>query len=69
MKNKELRELSSDELTGRIRELKKEIFNLRLQRVTGQLEKPSLLREIRKEIARAGTILSERARTATVSSK
>lgn len=64
MKTSELRELSSAELEGRVRELKREIFNLRLQRVTGQLEKPSLMRDIRREIARAHTILSERARTA-----
>ncbi len=71
MKTKELRELSIVELQNRVRELKREIFNLRLQRVTGQLEKPSLLRDIRREIARASTLLTQRNRTvaATATSK
>ena len=60
MKIKEIRELSSDELSGRKRELRQEVFNLRLQQASGQMEKPSRLKDIRKEVARIETILSER---------
>ena len=61
MKIKEIRELSSDELSGRKRELRQEVFNLRLQQASGQMERPSRLKDIRKEVARIETILSERA--------
>lgn len=60
MKTKEIRELSSDELSGRKRELRQEVFNLRLQQASGQMERPSRLKDIRKEVARIETILSER---------
>lgn len=60
MKATEIRELSSEELENRRRDLKQEIFNLRLQQKTGQLEKPSLFREVRKDVARIETVLSER---------
>jgi len=60
MKIKEIKELSVDELQIRSRELKKESFNLRLQQQTGQLEKPSQIRSIRREIARIETVLSQR---------
>ena len=60
MKIKEIKELSVDELQARKRELNQEGFNLRLQQQTGQLEKPSQIREIRREIARVETVLSQR---------
>ena len=60
MKIKEIRELSSDELSGRKRELRQEVFNLRMQQASGQMERPSRLKDIRKEVARIETILSER---------
>jgi large subunit ribosomal protein L29 len=60
MKIKEIKELSVDELQARKRELNKESFNLRLQQQTGQLEKPSQIRSIRREIARIETVLSQR---------
>ena len=60
MKLKEIKELSVDELNARKRELKKEGFNLRIQQQTGQLEKPSQIRSIRREIARVETILTQR---------
>ncbi|MEI7958472.1 MAG: 50S ribosomal protein L29 [Verrucomicrobiota bacterium] len=60
MKIKEIKELSVDELQARKRELNKEGFNLRLQQQTGQLEKPSQIRSIRREIARIETVLSQR---------
>ena len=60
MKIKEIRELSSDELSNRKRELRQESFNLRLQQQSGQMERPSRIKDIRKEVARIETILSER---------
>lgn len=60
MKIKEIKELSVEELQARKRELTKEGFNLRLQQQTGQLEKPSQLRSIRREIARIETVITQR---------
>jgi large subunit ribosomal protein L29 len=60
MKLKEIRELSVKELAARKRELKEEAFRLRLQQASGQLEKPSELRNLRREVARIETVLSER---------
>jgi len=62
MKIKELRELSNEELIARRRELRKDAFNLRLQQQTGALEKPSVLRLNRREVARIETIFTERIR-------
>ncbi len=60
MKAKELRDLTQDELNNKIIELKEELFNLRFQLATGQLENPVRIREVRKTIARTQTILRER---------
>jgi large subunit ribosomal protein L29 len=60
MKIKEIRDRSDDELVLRKRELRQESFHLRLQQQSGQLEKPSQLREIRREVARIETTLSQR---------
>ncbi|GLG02604.1 LSU ribosomal protein L29P [Alicyclobacillus sacchari] len=60
MKATELRELSSEELASRIEGLKDELFNLRFQLATGQLENPMRIRQVRKDIARAKTILRQR---------
>lgn len=60
MKAKELRELSNKELEEKVAELKEELFNLRFQMATGQLENPMRIREVRKGIARAKTIIRER---------
>jgi large subunit ribosomal protein L29 len=60
MKIKEIRELTSEELQVRKRELKEEIFHLRLQQQSGQLEKPSQLRTLRREIARLETVLTQK---------
>ena len=60
MKTKELRELTADELGARKRELKEEIFHLRIQQQSGQLEKPSQLRTLRREIARLETLLTSK---------
>lgn len=56
----ELRELSVDELATRRRELKEEALNLRVQKESGQLENPSRLRDIRREVARIETVLTEK---------
>ncbi len=60
MKIEKLRELSEVELTNEISKLKKELFNLRFQYTTGQLENPIKLRDLRKDIARAKTVLREK---------
>jgi len=57
---KELRTLSDADLTKKISESKKELFDLRLKISTGTLEKPSRVDELRKDIARMKTILNER---------
>lgn len=57
---KELRALSNEELVAKITETKKELFDLRLKQSTGSLEKPSKIRELRKNVARMKTILAER---------
>jgi large subunit ribosomal protein L29 len=56
----ELRELADDELVSRLREAKAELFNLRVQSATGQLENHGRLQVIRREIARIYTIMRER---------
>jgi len=56
----ELREISDEELTTRLREAKAELFNLRVQAATGQLENHGRLQVIRREIARIYTIMRER---------
>lgn len=63
---KEIRELSIPELVARVRELKDELFHLRIQKASGQLEKPSQLRAIRKEIAQVETIITERKQAKSV---
>lgn len=60
MKVKDLRDLSTAEIENQINTLKEELFNLRFQLATGQLENPMRIREVRKNIARAKTILRER---------
>ncbi len=56
----ELRKLSTEELNTKIKENKEELFNLRFQQATGNLEKPARLRELRKEVAKMKTIIRER---------
>ena len=65
MKIKEISELSVDELVARKRELRQETFHLRLQQQSGQLERPSRLKQIRREVARVETVLSQRAGAAS----
>ena len=56
----ELRELTNEELVLRVREAKEELFNLRFQMATGQLDNNRRLRAVRHEIARIYTIMRER---------
>ena len=56
----ELRELTEEELVSRLRESKEELFNLRFQMATGQLDNNRRLRTVRHEIARIYTVLRER---------
>ena len=65
MKTEELRDLSRTELIARSRELKDELFHLRIKKAGGQLEDPSQIRKIRKEVARIETILTQRRQTQT----
>ena len=60
MTNKEIRELSNEEILSKIEESKEELFNLRFQQATGSLEKPHRINELRKQVARMKTILRER---------
>lgn len=60
MKANEFRGLSSEEIESRVDQLKDELFNLRFQLATGQLENPMRIRQVRKDIARAKTILKQR---------
>ena len=58
----EVRDLSTDELKDKLLQLKKEQFNLRFQSASGQLEKTTRVREVRKDIARIKTVLGEKSR-------
>jgi large subunit ribosomal protein L29 len=60
MKAKELIELTTAEIEQKLALYKEELFNLRFQSVTGQLENPARLRQVRKDIARCKTVLRER---------
>jgi large subunit ribosomal protein L29 len=60
MKIKEIIEMTSDELLTKKRDLRQESLHLRLQQQSGQLEQPSRLRLLRRDVARIETILSQR---------
>jgi large subunit ribosomal protein L29 len=57
---KDLRDLSSEELLAKAADIKKEIFNLRVQQAMGQIENPMRLRLLRKDIAKTKTVLKEK---------
>jgi len=61
MKTGDLRSKSADQLKEQLVQLKKEQFNLRFQQATGQLEKTARVKEVRRDIARVKTLLSEKA--------
>ena len=66
-KNKALRDMTDEEVLKQIDQLKTELFNLRFQMATNQLDNPMRIREVRKDIARGKTILRERELKRTVS--
>jgi large subunit ribosomal protein L29 len=69
MKTKEIRELTDAEAAAKLRDLRQEMFNLRLQQSAARLERPSRLHEIRRDIARVETILRERQLKAAAATK
>ena len=60
MKASQFRDQTTEELRDRERDLAEQLFALRLQKVTGQLEKPARVRQVRKDLARVLTILRQR---------
>jgi len=60
MKPKEIRELTEAEAQAKLRDLRQELFNLRLQQQTARLERASRIREVRRDVARIETVLRER---------
>jgi large subunit ribosomal protein L29 len=66
MKMKEIIEMSTDELLTKKRDLRQESLHLRLQQQSGQLEQPSRLRLLRRDVARIETVLTQRAQQAEV---
>ena len=60
MKVKEIRELTTEEINKKLVEAKEELFNLRFQQATGNLEKPSRIKGLRHTVARLKTVLRER---------
>lgn len=60
MKVKEIRNLTTEEIIAKIKETKGELFNLRFQQATGNMEKPSRIRELRHTVAKCKTVLRER---------
>ena len=60
MKVKEIRELSNEEINAKLKESKEELFNLRFQQATGQLENTARLKAVRKNIARLRTAQNQK---------
>ncbi len=59
MKAREVRDLSADEQAQKLAEVEKELFNLRIQKAAGQLEKPDRIRVVKREIARIKTVMNQ----------
>ena len=60
MKVNEIRNLTTEEINAKIKESKQELFNLRFQQATGNLDKPSKIKDLRHTVARLKTVLRER---------
>ncbi|WP_392445395.1 50S ribosomal protein L29 [Sneathia vaginalis] len=60
MTAKEIRELSSEELSSKVKELKLELFNLKPQKTLGQLQDTAKIRTVKRDIAKIKTILTEK---------
>jgi large subunit ribosomal protein L29 len=65
MKAKDVKAKTTDELNTELEQLTKEVFNLRFQKASGQLENTARVRDVRRTIARIKTVLGERQRTAS----
>lgn len=59
MKAKEIREMTAAELNAKLADLKKDLFNLRLQHATNQLDNPTQIAKVKRDIARVNTIIRE----------
>ena len=59
MKAKEVRAMSAEQLESKLKDLKKDLFNLRLQHATNQLDNPIKIAEVKRDIARVKTIIRE----------
>ena len=64
MELKKMREMTEVELNNELAKMKKELFNLRFQNATNQLDNTSRIKEVRKNIARIQTVITEKARVA-----
>lgn len=60
MKVEELRNLKTEELNQQVKDLKEQLFTMRFQKASGQLENPSSIKNVRKSIARILTVIKER---------
>ncbi len=60
MKASDVRDMTTEELDRRLTQLKEELFNLRFQLATGQLDNPMRVRDVRRDIARVKTVIRER---------
>jgi large subunit ribosomal protein L29 len=60
MKVHEIRELTVDELNGKVKDLQDQVFRLRIQKAMGQLDAPHKMRDARRELARVMTVLNEK---------
>lgn len=69
MRANELRDKTPDELTVREAELSEQLFALRLQKVTGQLENPSKIRQVKRDLARVLTVRNEKQREAAAEAR
>ena len=69
MKAADIRAKTADELKNQLADLKKEQFNLRFQRASGQLENTARVRQVRRDIARIQTVLADRARPSAAAAK
>ena len=69
MKFKEIQEMSTDELLTKKRDLRQESLHLRLQQQSGQLEQPSRMRLLRRDVARVETVLTERKQAGAAAKK
>lgn len=67
MKAKDVKAKTTDELNAELEQLTKEVFNLRFQKASGQLENTARVRDVRRTIARIKTVLGERQRGASAS--